>query len=86
MILKKSVRLAYLYVLEKLFSFLGKYPKVIITDYDQALAEAIKRLKERIKVEGAFRQHVQLPYTFLSNNNFQTKVSPQFTSSLGADL
>jgi hypothetical protein len=54
-IIRKPVRLAFLYVLEKLFKFLGKYPKVIITDYDHALAEAVKRLRDRCKVDGALR-------------------------------
>lgn len=31
--MRKSIRLAYLYIMEKIFNFLGKYPKVLITDY-----------------------------------------------------
>lgn len=45
--LRKNIRLAYLYVLEKLFNFLGKYPKVLITDYDQHLAQAVRRLQKK---------------------------------------
>jgi len=33
-IIRKPIRLAYLYILERLFAFLGQYPKVIITDFD----------------------------------------------------
>ena len=45
--MRKSIRLAYLYIMEKLFNFLGRYPKVLITDYDPHLSQAIRRLQKR---------------------------------------
>lgn len=83
-IIKKPARLAYLYALEKMFNFLGSYPKVIVTDFDPALAEAVKRLRVRCKVEGALRQHIQLPNNLA--NNFQNRIEIQFLSMLKNDL
>jgi hypothetical protein len=83
--MRRPVRLAFLYVMEKLFSFLGRYPTVIVTDYDPALAQAIKRLHKRCGVDGALMQHLQLPNSFMSNN-FQQRISPHFLSVLSSDL
>jgi hypothetical protein len=84
-VIRKSIRLAYLYVLEKLFGFLGQYPKTIITDYDEALAQAVQRLRVRCKVGGALREHLQMPSSFITSN-FQQKASAQFLSILSSEL
>lgn len=84
--MRKSIRLAYLYVLEKLFNFLGKYPKVFITDYDQHLTQAVRRLqKKTIGQDNSIKFHLQLPNSFIINS-FQARTAPQFLSILSNDL
>lgn len=83
--MRKPIRLTYLYVLEKLFNFLGQYPKIIITDYDEALVQAVKRLHVRCKIDDALKYHIQMPNSFITNS-FQQKSHHQFLSALSSDL
>lgn len=83
--IRKTLRLAYLYIMEKLLSFLEKVPKVLITDFDPHLAQAIRRLQRRSSATANLIQHIQLHNSFISNS-FQSRTSPQFLSILGSDL
>jgi hypothetical protein len=84
--MRKSIRLAYLYIMEKLFNFLGRYPNVLITDYDQHLAQAIRRLqKKTANQDNSIKFHLQLPNSFIINS-FQARTPPQFLSILSNDL
>jgi hypothetical protein len=84
-IFRRPVRYAYLYILETLFNFLKRYPKVLVTDYDPALAQSIRRLQNRYASSGALKLHIQLPNSFITHS-FPSKISPQFLSTLSGDL
>lgn len=84
--MRRSIRLAYLYIMEKLFNFLGRYPKVLITDYDPNLAQAVRKLQKRLtRPENTIKFHLQLPNSFISNS-FHSRANPQFISILSNDL
>ena len=83
-IFRRSNRLAYLYTLEKLFSFLGGQPKVLVTDYEPALSEAVQRFQKRSDSKG-IQLHLQLPDTFIANS-FQSRANPQFISALSTAI
>lgn len=85
-IIRRPAKLAYLYVMEKLFTFLGKYPKVLISDYDPNLAQAVRRLQRRSEnPTNCIRLHIQLPNSFISNT-LQGRTNSQFISIISNDL
>ena len=66
-----------------MFTFLGSYPKVIITDYDTDLAQAIKHLQSINKSSGELQAHIQMSNSFITSN-FQQRLSPQYLSTLSS--